>query len=544
MALPCASGPRGRERGPKFCRIAGTLIILGSVALAACAHLPKTRTVVSSVTLTDTAETRLGRASAMRMSELHGAQSGIHLLPRGPDAFLARLALVEAADKSLDLQYFIWSPDMVGKLLMAAVLRAADRGVRVRILIDDIGSMAKDETLLVIDQHPNIEVRLFNPAANRSARNLWKLTDLSRVNRRMHNKSFTADNRVTIVGGRNIGDEYFEASAALDFADLDALVIGSAVSGVSARFDRYWNSPVVYGISELHKHQPTSEDRTRIAEALREFENAQRGQSYTQAMRDSQIAQEILAGRVVYQPATISVKADDPIKVEKPGADPSKNLMRQLAPEFGEVRDSLILVSPYFVPRKAGVQVLRDLRARGVQVTVVTNGLGSTDVPPVFAKYKKYRRPLLEAGVKLYEVNPAAGRNGSTKSIDTAHGGNAPATADPPTALHGKILVFDCHEFFVGSMNLDPRSAMINTEVGLLVDSSEVARQLCGGLDEVFPLRAYRLELRKKPDGGTRIEWIRVDQGREERLTEEPRTSSWQRFKSWLYSLLPIESQM
>ena len=544
MAFPCGSGARGRERGPAFFRIAGTLITLGSVTLAACASLPKTRTVQPSFALTDTAETRLGRAAAMRMSELQGASSGIHLMPRGPDAFLARLALVETADKSLDLQYFLWHPDTVGKLLLAAVLRAADRGVRVRILIDDIGSLPKDENLLVIDQHPNIEVRLFNPAASRSARSLWVLTDFSRVNRRMHNKSFTADNRMAIVGGRNIGDEYFEASTTLDYGDLDALVIGSAVSDVSAQFDRYWNSPVVYGIGELHKHRPTSEDSARIAESLREFENSQRGQGYAQAMRDSLIAQEILAGRVVYNPAAISVKADDPIKVAQPRADPSKNLMPQLAPAFSEVSDRLILVSPYFVPRKAGVQLLRDVRARGVRVTVVTNGLGSTDVPPVFAKYKKYRRPLLEAGVELYEVNPAAGRNGPTKSIDTAHGGKAPGTAHPHTALHGKILVFDCREFFVGSMNLDPRSARINTEVGLLVDASDVARQLCGGLDEVFELRAYRLELRKTPDGGTRIEWIRVDQGCEERLTGEPGTSCWQRFKSWLYSLLPIESQL
>ncbi len=364
------------------------LACLPCVMLTACASLPKTRTVQPSLALTDTADTALGRASALRMSELPGSTSGIHLLPRGPDAFLARLALVDAAEKSLDLQYYIWQSDKVGKLLMAAVLRAAERGVRVRILIDDIGSLAKDETLLAIDQHPNIEVRLFNPAKNRSARGFWVVTDFSRVNRRMHNKSITADNRATIVGGRNIGDEYFEASATLEYADIDALAIGAAVADVSNLFDRYWNSPVVYHITELREHRGSAEDLARGVAALEAFETRERAGGYAQAMRDSQLAQEILAGKVVYGAATVSVRADDPIKVEQPGTEPSKNLLPQLRPEFGATRDHLILVSPYFVPRKAGVQFLRDIRARGVRVQVLTNGLASTDQLPVFGKYK------------------------------------------------------------------------------------------------------------------------------------------------------------
>ena len=225
------------------------------------------------------------------MTELNGP-SGINLMPRGPDAFLARLTLVDLAERSLDLQYYIWHDDTVGKLLLGAVLRAADRGVRVRLLIDDVGAAPDDRTLLLLDAHPNIEVRLFNPISTRSAKALWMISDFSRVNRRMHNKSFTADNQMTIVGGRNIGDEYFEASTVMNYADLDALAIGAAVAAVSARFDRYWNSPIVYGISELRHDSPASGDLERAAAGLRAFEQQQRDG----ALRPGDAREPALAG--------------------------------------------------------------------------------------------------------------------------------------------------------------------------------------------------------------------------------------------------------
>ena len=340
------------------------------------------------------------------MTELNGP-SGINLIPRGPDAFLARLTLVDLAERSLDLQYYRWQDDTVGKLLIGAVMRAADRGVRVRLLIDDVGASPDDRTLLLLDAHPNIEVRLFNPIASRSVKALWMISDFSRVNRRMHNKSITADNQMTIVGGRNIGDEYFEASTVMNYADLDALAIGAAVAAVSARFDRYWNSPIVYGITELRHESPASGDLERAAAGLRAFEQQQRDARYAQAMRESRLSQELRDGRVSFSPARIEVTSDDPIKVEHAGKDRSQNLMPQLRPQFDGARESVMLVSPYFVPRKGGVEFLRSLRARGVRVRVLTNGLASTDVVPVFGKYKKYRRQLLEAGVELYEIDPA-----------------------------------------------------------------------------------------------------------------------------------------
>ena len=228
------------------------------LALAACATLPTERSATPSHAFTDTADTTLGRYAALTLAGLPGP-NGVRLLSRGQDAFLARMVLADTAERSLDAQYFIWHGDDTGRLLMAALLRAADRGVRVRVLIDDVGSAANDTNLLMLNRHPNVEVRLFNPLASRSARALGMMFDFARTNRRMHNKSFTADNQITIVGGRNIGDEYFEAHTDVDFSDLDALTVGSVVANVSIWFDRYWNSPVTYSINDLTTARPGAE---------------------------------------------------------------------------------------------------------------------------------------------------------------------------------------------------------------------------------------------------------------------------------------------
>ncbi len=331
------------------------------------------------------------------MTELNGP-SGINLIPRGPDAFLARLTLVDLAERSLDLQYYSWDDDTVGKLLIGAVMRAADRGVRVRLLIDDVGASPDDRTLLLLDAHPNIEVRLFNPISTRSVKALWMISDFSRVNRRMHNKSITADNQMTIVGGRNIGDEYFEASTAMNYADLDALAIGAAVAAVSARFDRYWNSPIVYGITELRHESPASGDLERAAEGLRAFEQQQRDARYAQAMRESRLSQELRDGRVSFSPARIEVTSDDPIKVEYAGKDRSQNLMPQLRPQFDGARESVMLVSPYFVPAQGR------RRVPAVAACARGPGEGAHQRPRIGRRVARFR--------EVQEVPPSAARSG------------------------------------------------------------------------------------------------------------------------------------
>jgi putative cardiolipin synthase len=508
------------------------------LTLAGCAPLPTERSVSPSYAFTNTAETTLGRHAERSLAGLPGP-TGVHLLSRGQDAFLARLALAETAERSLDAQYFIWHGDNTGQLLITAFLRAADRGVRVRVLIDDVGSAANDTNLLLLVRHPNVEVRLFNPLAARSARALGMMFDFPRTNRRMHNKSFIADNQLTIVGGRNIGDEYFEARSGVDFSDLDALTVGAAVADVSRLFDRYWNSPVAYAINDLTTARPGAEAYAEARASLQEFERTQQGQAYEQALRESALAQQLRDGQISFTAVVVRVLADDPAKIERPSADRSKNLVPQLMPELAGLRDQLVLVSPYFVPGDGGVESLRRLRERGIRVRVVTNSLASTDEVAVYAGYAKYQRALLEAGIELYEFSPTAVREGS--------GRKRPRPEEPPdsdrsrAALHAKVLIFDCRTFFVGSMNLDPRSAFTNTEIGLMVDGPAEAAQLCATLERTLPHAAYRLELRAGQPGETQIEWVGVEDGHEVRYASEPMTSAWRRFQRWLYSLLPIE---
>ena len=510
------------------------------LTLAACVTLPTERSATPSHALTDTADTTLGGHAERILAGLQGP-TGVRLLSRGQDALLTRLVLAETAERSLDAQYYIWHGDDTGRLLIAALLRAADRGVRVRVLIDDVGSAANDTNLLLLDRHRHVEVRLFNPLASRSARRLGMMFDFARTNRRMHNKSFTADNQFTIVGGRNIGDEYFEARSDVDFTDLDALTVGAAVAGVSNFFDRYWNSPVTYAITELTTANPGAEAYAEARASLEEFERTQQGLAYAQALRDSALAQQLRAGRIAFTSADVRVLADDPAKVERPDEDRTKNLVPQLLPEFAGLREQLILVSPYFVPGGNGVEFLRHLRKSGVRVRVLTNSLASTDEVAVYAGYAKYQRALLEAGIELYEISPAAVREGTAgqrhkRDEDEPHG-----SARARAALHAKVLIFDCRTFFVGSLNLDPRSAFTNTEIGLMVDAPAEAAQLCATLDRALPQGAYRLELRPAESGEAQIEWVGMEDGREVRYASEPMTSAWRRFQCWLYSLLPIE---
>ena len=489
---------------------------LATVTLAACASLPTERSTTPSHALTGTADTKLGVFATRAVADLR-APSGVHLLYQGPDAFLARLVLADAAERSIDAQYYIWHGDTTGRVLIDALLRAADRGVRVRLLIDDVGSAANDMHLLLLTKHPNVEVRLFNPVATRSTRLLGLLFDFARTNRRMHNKSFTVDNQFAIVGGRNIGDEYFGARTDVNFGDLDSLTVGAAVADVSSSFDAFWNSALVYRIQDLTTARPDDAAYATARAELAAFAREQRDRTYAREVLDN-----------------------EPAKIERPGEDTSKNLIPQLMPEFAGMREQVLMVSPYFVPGAAGVNVLRRLKERGIRVRVLTNSLVSTDEPSVYSGYAKYREALLEAGVELYEIDPDATGDAPRMGHDGSGDDGSYGSGRSRAALHAKTLVVDCRLFFVGSMNLDPRSAFTNTEIGIVVDAPAEAANLCGVLDDVLA-HAYRVELRRTETGGSRIEWRGLEDGREVRYTTSPKTSAWQRFKSTLYGLLPIE---
>ncbi len=289
LKIPVSPRTEGRAR---------VLVALAALTLSACASLPTDYPRTESFALTDTHDTLLGRVVAPLASS-HPGESGFNPLVRGLDAFVARMVLAETAQKSLDVQYYIWHRDTTGRLLADALVRAAERGVRVRMLLDDLGTAIGDDVLVALDAHPNIEVRLFNPVAMRSARGLGTILDFGRVNRRMHNKSFTVDNQATIIGGRNVGDEYFEARPDLDFGDLDVLAIGPVVKEASSAFDLYWNSAAAFPISVLTNLRLPDEELAQRREELRANRETQHESAYAQALRNSQLRRATAAGRRV-----------------------------------------------------------------------------------------------------------------------------------------------------------------------------------------------------------------------------------------------------
>ena len=511
------------------------------VLVTGCSSLPIDYPRTESHAYVDTSATRLGRAVTPLVDQ-HSGLTGVYLIARGLDAFAARMVLAEVAQRTLDMQYFIWHRDTTGRLLADAVLRAADRGVRVRVLLDDVGTDPDDLILLLLDAHPGIELRLFNPLAKRETRAASFLMDFAHANRRMHNKSFTADNQVTILGGRNIGDEYFEARPDVDFRDRDLVAIGPVVTQVSSEFDLYWNDGAAVPISALRRDRPSPGDVAQARAKLQASAETERTGVYADAVRDSAIVAELTSRSLAVSWGPGTVLYDDPGKITTDSTERGTHLAPQLRPELDAVREEIILVSPYFIPGDEGVALLLRMREQGVRVRVLTNSLASTDVTAVHSGYQRYRRPLLEAGVELYEVKPTARRgedragrrDGDTEGIRLSGSRRA--------ALHAKSMVFDRRLVFIGSMNLDPRSLYVNTEIGVLLRNPEVARLLAEEFDRAVVANAYRLVLSRPDDeSAPRVEWITQEDSAEVRYTSEPLTSAWQRFKVWFLSLLPIE---
>ncbi len=510
-----------------------------AILTGGCSTLPTDYQRLPSEAPSDTGETRLGRIIAPRLLE-HPGKSGFLPLGNGLDAFVARLALAELADRTLDVQYYLFHDDVTGRLLAAYLVRAADRGVRVRLLIDDMDMGGRDAGLAAIASHPNIEIRLFNPFPSRTMRFLDFLAHFGTVTRRMHNKSFTADNQVTIVGGRNIGDEYFEAAEGANFGDMDVWAVGPVVREVSTAFDRYWNSELAFPVTALAiETDPALFQRGR-EHLAREIE-ALPGTAYGRRLQEASLTQRLEAGELELYWATSRLLYDLPEKVRTDPEDRSTHLGPELGELLASVDKDLILVSPYFVPGRDGTGLLRSLVERGCRVTVLTNSLAATDVPAVHAGYARYRRKLLEAGVELYEMRPTAVAD---EDQDRRFG-------ESQASLHAKTLVFDRESVLVGSMNLDPRSNLLNTEMGILIESPELAGLVAQWRDTELPGVAWRVELEGAGAGQAlgetrpRLVWI----GRENdqvvrRYDKEPDAGLWERFQAFVFRLLPVERQL
>ena len=470
-------------------------------------------------------------------------KSGFFLLRDGRAALSARLALAQRATHTLDVQYYLFNNDRTGKLMAAALLAAAERGVRVRLLIDDIDSADKDIRLATLNAHPNIQIRLFNPFHTRSSNLLvmgWQaLRESVRLNRRMHNKVFIADNQLAITGGRNIGDAYFDAHHDFSFVDLDVLAAGSIIQPLSTSFDQYWNSEAAVPVSAL----PVAKGDINLLESvqfLQGYYADHKGGESARELAEADPVPALLSGQTPWVIAQADLIADPPEKILNQYKSPSKLLIGQLIGLWVDPTKRALIVSPYFVPRKTGMAYFEYWRSRGVEVSVLTNAYAASDVPIVHAGYANYRIPLLKAGVRLYELKPTSRPKGG-RLRDLAKGASR-------ASLHAKTFVFDDEHVFIGSFNLDPRSTLLNTEMGLVIHSPELARQVTDIAQEYMqPERSYQLRLIVERQGKKQVQRLQWQdrEGETERVFDvEPDTTLFQRGLLHVLQSLPIEEHL
>ena len=496
--------------------------------LVGCGSMPPPQGRTASVALAEeqALATTLGQAIAPH-AQAHPGASGIFALVDPRDAFAARIWLARSAERTLDVQYYIWHKDLTGTLLLDALRHAAERGVRVRLLLDDNGTAGLDADLMALDAHPQIEVRLFNPFRVRSPKWLGYLTDFSRANRRMHNKSFTADNQASIVGGRNVGDEYFGATEGVLFSDLDVVAAGPVVQEVSRDFDRYWASESAYPVARVLPPVDPGQLQSLAAEASR-IEGDPLATAYMAAIRELPFVHDLRRGALQLEWSPTRLVSDDPAKgLDEAGSDGL--MLRQLTAIVGTPTRSVDLVSPYFVPTATGTQAFAEMARRGVQVRVLTNALEATDVAAVHAGYARWRKPLLEAGVVLYELRRQAAPG--------ARNVRAGPFGSSGSSLHAKTFAIDGTRAFVGSFNFDPRSIHLNTELGFVIDSPGLARRIDQVFDRQVPADAYRVQL----DAQGQLYWEEQVDGATVRHTTEPGAGVLKRLGVRLLSWLPIE---
>lgn len=510
------------------------LLLTLLLGLAGCASVGTPREVSQALPANDSA---FGR-SVLRQAAPYEGRSGFRLLPNSNEAFRARAELIRNAQASIDLQYYIVHDGLSTRALVHELLRAADRGVRVRILLDDTTSDGLDTIMGTLDAHPNIHIRVFNPLhLGRSTgvtRAVGRLFNLSRQHRRMHNKLFLVDNSMAIVGGRNLGDEYFDAEPNLNFTDIDLLGVGPVAEQLGHSFDQYWNSALSRPIGDFLWRLPDAADlrasRHRLEVSLAEA-RTRRKALYDRLMAyQAQPRLDVWRNELIW--AHSQALWDAPSKVlahDEP--DPQLLLTQQLAPDLNNVHHELILVSAYFVPGESGLVYLTHSADAGISVKLLTNSLEATDVPAVHGGYAPYRRALLEHGVQLFELRRQPG------APSARHGLSFHGSSD--SSLHSKAIVFDRRKTFIGSFNFDPRSVLWNTEVGVLVDSPELAeytRDLA--VQGMAPALSYQPKL-----VGDKLVWVTEDDGKRRMLSSEP-GGMWRRFNAWVSKAVGLEKML
>jgi putative cardiolipin synthase len=502
---------------------------LALIALAGCASLEPRPELPAEAAVPVGTGTPLDDLIAPAEAQRPG-QSGFRLVREGPEAFAIRSRSALVAGRSLDVQTYIWHEDGTGSFLAARLLEAADRGVKVRLLVDDMDARSKNYGFAALHAHPNIEVRMFNPFASRSGTlslALEAMGSAKRVNRRMHNKTWIADNRIAVVGGRNLGDEYFGASEEVNFVDLDFAMVGPIVREASASFDRYWNSPAAYPM-DLLAPEAVSEAalqklRDRIAAEMPEADKSR----FAAELRESDSVQRLIAGDwPMHWSSNFRFVSDDPLKALGKGKGVAgSEVLELLAPVIKSAQREVSVISPYFVPGEAGTGFLVGVDKTGAAVRVLTNSLAANDVAMVYGGYSLWREPLLEGGVELWELKPTPG-----SEVKSSMFGSSGAS------LHTKALEVDGRLAFVGSYNLDPRSTSLNCEQGIFVESPEIASQLA----EIF-----------RKDSADDSAWsvtlvdgeLRWSDGTQT-LDSAPDASAGRKFQAWLARVLPVSSQL
>jgi len=451
------------------------------------------------------------------------------LLPTGVEAFSARILLAASAQQTLDLQYYLFHNDLTGKLFAWMLLQAADRGVRVRLLLDDMSSRGADDYIRLLNRHPNIHIRLFNPFERDYSRDAQFLTRYGIATRRMHNKSMITDNLVAVVGGRNIGDEYFDAARnAVIFGDLDVLTAGGVVDDISTEFDRYWNSELAFPAEYVLKDNPQKDKNglKKLRQWLDNWIDNHRDHPYGQILRQS-VEQQVKDYRRLVHYGRAYVVADSPVKIT--GQQQRSPVLMNIVRLMDSAEKNVTLISPYLIPSGGTINYLSALVKRGVKVQVLTNSLATTDVPAVHSAYKKYRDDLIRAGLTLWELKPDAG-----KKIRSSWLGSSSAS------LHAKAVLVDEQYLFIGSMNLDPRSVIQNTEMGMLIDQKTIAEEIYLTLQEGLPYNAYKLEL-----NNGELQWQEIKADNSVKIYHsDPHAGIWRRLQSWVLGFMPLEPEL
>jgi putative cardiolipin synthase len=498
------------------------------VALGACARLqPRPELPVESA-IPASAGSPLDQATAAA-EEAHPGQSAFRLVTDGTEAFAARAHSARQASRSVDVQTYIWHADLTGMFLAQQLLDAADRGVKVRLLLDDLDARAKNAGLAALSAHENIEVRMFNPFASRKgsfSKAGEGVRSFGRINQRMHNKSWIADNRVALVGGRNVGDEYFGASEEFNFVDLDFAMVGPVVRDASASFDKYWNSPSAYPMELLDQESVTAAALEKLRGALASRLADARNSRYANALRADDSIKRLIAGDWPMQwTQTWRFVSDDPRKVTMDKKDAARaQVGAELLPMVQGTQSQLSVISPYFVPGDKVTETFVAMAGSGKAVRVLTNSLVANDVAAVHGGYSRYRKPLVEGGVQIWELKPTSG------TVNSSLLGSSGAS------LHTKAFAVDSRTLFVGSYNLDPRSTWLNCEQGVLVQNDMLAKQL----EDIFATqtsgqRAWRVTM-----NGNDLQWSDGT----ETFDSDPKASAGRHFQAWLARVLHLDAQL